>query len=282
MITTQNTYMKTHRKLFELTNKTVEQILSKFDIKENCTCSLNNLSKLYQAWCISIPFDNLMKTVKIADNINAELPGITAEEFFHNWLEYGVGGTCWAGNGAIFALLQTLGYNAEFIAGCMLSDPLDKSLSLGHGSIIVTLDGDEFLIDATMLHGKPIPLLPSESTNKTFYFGVSKQDDKLQIKWQPLGRTYSFFQINKRNLLESEILTLHEASRGLSKFNGSPIIRLAKSSSIIGIVRGDFIKRDEYGVETFQNQAQFSFSQILTNDFGITQSFSDQLVKSLK
>lgn len=282
MKTLLNIRRKTSKPLFELTNETSELVLKKLNIKEIDQCSLNNLSKFYQEWCRLIPFDNLMKTHKLVADINASLPGVTAEEFFCDWLKYGVGGTCWAGNGAIFALLRTMGYNAEFVAGCMLSDPLDKSSSLGHGSIIVTLDEGEFLIDATMLHGVPINLVPNESSNKTFYFRVERRDDKFQIKWRPLGRNYSFFQINKRNLVESEIFTLHEASRGLSKFNGSPIIRMARSSSLIGVVRGDLIIRDEQGVETFQNADQFCFSQTLVNKFYINQEFSNQIVNSLK
>lgn len=282
METILNIRRKSFQPLFELTNGTVERVLKKLNVEEVSQCSISNLSKFYQAWCRLIPFDNLMKTHKLSTDINASLPGITAEEFFCNWLKYGVGGTCWAGNGAIFALLRTLGYNAEFIAGCMLSDPLDKSSSLGHGSIIITLDEGAFLIDATMLHGVPIHLVPNESANKTFYFRVEKRDDKFQIKWQPLGRNYSFFQINKRNLVESEILTLHEASRGLSKFNGSHLIRMARSSSLIGIVRGSLIVRDEQGVETFQNSDQFCFPQTLVNDFGINREFSNQIVNSLR
>lgn len=56
---------------------------------------------------------------------------------------------------------------------------------------------------------------------------------------------------------------------------------MARSSSLIGVVRGDLIIRDEQGVETFQNIDQFCFSQTLVNDFCINQEFSNQLINSL-
>ncbi len=268
--------------LFELSNETIEQVLKRLGIKKDVECSLENLAQLYQAWCTLIPFDNLMKTYRLAIDINAPLPGITAEEFFYDWFKHGVGGTCWAGNGALFALLKALKYRAEFIAGCMLADPLDTSSSLGHCSVVVTLDEREFIIDATLLHEIPIPLIPNESISPTFYFNVKKQRETLQIKWKPLGRKYSYFQINKRNLAQSEIFALHKASRGLSKFNGSPLIRMVKENTMIGIVKGVLIVRDNKGVEGFQSHDQFHFSQTLVNAFGIKQEFTNQLITSLK
>lgn len=55
---------------------------------------------------------------------------------------------------------------------------------------------------------------------------------------------------------------------------------MAKENTMIGIVKGALIVRDNKGVERFYYQ--FNFAQTLVNSFGLNKKFTNQLLTSLK
>jgi arylamine N-acetyltransferase len=83
------------------------------------------------------------------------MPGLSAADFFRNWLENGSGGTCWPSSNALFTLLYTLGFDARRVAGSMFDLP-----DINHGSVKVKIDGRDWLVDSGMLTNKPLPLTP--------------------------------------------------------------------------------------------------------------------------
>ncbi|XTZ40607.1 arylamine N-acetyltransferase [Salmonella enterica] len=87
------------------------------------------------------------------------LPGLTPEDFYNHWLRYGVGGTCWAGHGALYALLKHLGFDVYPAISRMLSTPTPSSDSPGHGTLVVYLSGEPHIVDSTIYHGCPLPLI---------------------------------------------------------------------------------------------------------------------------
>jgi hypothetical protein len=79
-----------------------ERVLMKLGLSEYPTPTLDGLRALYAAWCRKVPFDNVRKLIHIHHHDPAPLPGDDATDFFEAWLTYGTGGTCWAGNGALY------------------------------------------------------------------------------------------------------------------------------------------------------------------------------------
>ena len=82
------------------------------------------------------------------------LPGSTSDGFFEAWLEHGTGGTCWAGNGALHDLLEALGFDVARAIATMLPSPEIRGPN--HGTVIVTVDGERWIADASILSGEPI------------------------------------------------------------------------------------------------------------------------------
>ncbi len=91
----------------------VERVLAKLGLAAAPRADLGGLAALYAAWCRSVPFDNVRKLIHVRAAYPAPLPGDTPEDFFDAWLAHGTGGTCWAGNGALCALLESPGFRAR-------------------------------------------------------------------------------------------------------------------------------------------------------------------------
>lgn len=79
----------------------------------------DGLRRIYQAWCRSVPFDNVRKLIVLHGDPGAPLPGMDAEEFFTAWLQHGCGGTCWPSATALHALLAAVGFDPRLVAASM-------------------------------------------------------------------------------------------------------------------------------------------------------------------
>jgi len=120
---------------------------------------LEGLTAVYGAWCSRVPFDNIRKLIALHGGRSGPLPGLGAEDFFDAWLAHGTGGTCWPSANALHALLDSTGFASRRVTASMF----DKG-EPSHGTTIVTIDGDEHLVDSSMLTGTPLPLDPAGPT----------------------------------------------------------------------------------------------------------------------
>ena len=136
----------------------VERVLAKLRLRQQPTLDLVGLNLVYAAFSGNVPFDNVQKRIWFAGPQTTPLPGGDANEFFNNWLQYGTGGTCWPLNGAMYALLHALGFQARRIAGSVIVEGYPQGAN--HGSVLVTLDGISYLVDAWMASFKVLPLVP--------------------------------------------------------------------------------------------------------------------------
>jgi N-hydroxyarylamine O-acetyltransferase len=134
-----------------LSSTAVDQVVERLGFAERPSADLAGLHAVYSAWCRRVPFDNLRKLVGLHFAM-PELPGIHPDDFFAAWQLTGAGGTCWGSNNAIHALLDGLGFDARRFAASMFDGDIN------HGTTIVTIDGDSWLVD-TAVHGDvPVPL----------------------------------------------------------------------------------------------------------------------------
>ena len=133
----------------------LERVLSKLGLSEPPSPTLEGLRTLYPAWCRTVPFDNIRQLMHRRSHDPSPMPGGDATEFFEAWLGYGTGGTCWAGNGALHAVLVSLGFEAIRGMGTMHAAPEAPPT---HGTVVVTCERSRYLVDASILHGAPLPL----------------------------------------------------------------------------------------------------------------------------
>jgi hypothetical protein len=139
--------------------------------------NLGGLRRLYGAWCAKVSFDNLLKLLHVTERWPGRRPGSTGTDFFRDWIEYRTGGTCWAGNGALFELCRALGFRVERAFATMLPSPDTPGPHRGlpgqrrdgsgathsrggpnQGSVIATLPEGRFVADASILSGAPLAI----------------------------------------------------------------------------------------------------------------------------
>lgn len=220
----------------QLAPELVEQVLMKMGFSEPPSVDTAGLSNLYEAWCHKIPFDNIRKRIHLAENNPLPLPGHDDTEFYREWLRFGVGGTCWAGNAALSALLDALGFICKRGTATMLTGSKQPP---NHGTVFVQCGGDQFLLDASMLHNTPLLLTPNQPSainHPAWGLTCFLLDHHWAIRWRPLhmldGCTC---RIEEFSVTRNSFRQLNEASRTNSPFNDSLYIRLNAEKSVMGI-----------------------------------------------
>ena len=138
----------------------VEAVLAKLGLKNRPTLDIAGLNTVYAAICGSIPFDNIQKRIWFASDRKKPATGGDPGEFFENWVRHGTGGTCWPSNGGMYALARALGFRARRIAGSVIVPNYPQGAN--HGSVLVTLDGVDYVFDLTFGSFKVLPLIPGQ------------------------------------------------------------------------------------------------------------------------
>lgn len=228
--------------IVEIESSQVEQVLQRLGLSARPTSDLEGLKSLYEAWCRSVPFDNVRKLIALGAGSADRLPGDDPADFFDTWLQYGVGGTCWAGNGALCALLQSLGFDAYRGAATMMVAP---DLPPNHGTVVVRLPQGQFLVDASILFVEPLPLVDGrESSIDHGAWGVRGHwlDDKFAVRWRALHREdFIDCRLDEWPVDAGRFRAQHEATRAWSPFNFELTCNLVRNDGRIGIAGGQAI-----------------------------------------
>ncbi len=198
------------------------------------------LARVYAAWCRSVPFDNVLKRLWLEERWPGRLPGSTPVDFFRDWLEYRTGGTCWAGNGALFALLRALGFRVELGAATMLSAP--DTPGPNHGTVVVTLEEGRFIADASILSGAPLRLPePGEPppAPTAALPAVQIAAGRAVILWRTVRQPEGFpCRIERIGLGAGEWDALHQHTGTWSPFNFATSARLNRGDDVLGYGAG--------------------------------------------
>ena len=141
----------------------VERVLTKLGLHQRPALDLAGLNALYAAFSANVPFDNIQKRIWFASSQITPLPGGDPNEFFSNWLQHGTGGTCWPLNGAMYSLARALGFDARRIVGSVIVEGYPRGAN--HGSVLVNLDGINYLVDAWMAAFKVLPLISGKPSS---------------------------------------------------------------------------------------------------------------------
>jgi len=217
----------------------VEEVLTFLDCPAVPDLTPAGLTSIYRAWCRAVPFDNIRKLIAIRNGTPGPLPGDDPLDFFNALLDDAVGGTCWAGNGALCALLQSLGFDAVRAVGTMLVAP---NIPPNHGSVLVRLGRDRFVTDASIMSVEPVRVVPGESTSVEHpAWGVAGHwlDGAFAIRWQPLGRDGTIdCRMDSFEVDAARFRAQHEATRSWSPFNTELMFNLVTEDGRIGVASG--------------------------------------------
>lgn len=210
----------------------------------------DGLARLYRAWCRRVPFDNLRKRLHIHLADPGPLPGDSAEDFFDAWLATGAGGTCWAGNGALCALLRGLGFPARRGVATMLPPEPPPDFPPNHGTVSVDFGDGAWVVDASILHDQPLRLEAATPEHPAWGTGLREEGGRWHLHWRPLGRPHFMdCRIETLDAAPDEFAHRHERSRTHSHFNHAVTFRVNRADGLAGIVMGQAVARDAAGVD---------------------------------
>jgi N-hydroxyarylamine O-acetyltransferase len=226
---------------------TVAAVLERLELEPPAP-DLEGLRAVYAAWCRSVPFDNVLKLIHLAEGTPGPLPGSTADAFFGGWLEHGTGGTCWSGNGALHDLLDALGFTVDRVIATMLSSP--QVTEPNHGSVAATVEGERWLVDASILGGVPILLPEPDACVESTQAGGAVPDDgplprlewlegRPAVRWRTPSAPDGFHcRIERIGAGAAEWDARHERTRDWSPFNYQLTVRLLDGGTAVGVARG--------------------------------------------
>ena len=259
-----------------LSKSLIERILGKLGLNENPSLDLNGLRSIYGAWCDKVPFDNSRKLIHLKLNDPSPLPGDEPVDFFESWLRFGTGGTCWVGNGALHALLRAVGFNACRGVATMAVAP---NLPPNHGTVIVDYEGQNYILDASILHRVPLPMVQGTKTdNPAGGVELRKVDGHWQIRWRPLHMPeglecrIDYFPSNAEDFRER-----HEQTRPWSPFNYGLYFRTLRGDQVIGIANGQRLVLGAAGTVGSDQLTPDQRIEVLVNELGLSEEIARQL-----
>jgi N-hydroxyarylamine O-acetyltransferase len=230
-------------KTAELSIDLLERVLLRLGLSDRPAPTLDGLRTLYAAWCRKVPFDNVRKLIHVRHRDPGPLPGDDAADFFEAWLIYGTGGTCWAGNGALHALLVSLGFGASRGIGTMLVAP---HVPPNHGTVLVACDETRYVVDASILHSEPLRLdeyRPTEVSHPAWGVRCSRHDGDWYIRWRPVHMPDGLdCRIDHMHVPRETFRELHEQTRPWSPFNYELYARLIRGDAVVGVANGQRVE----------------------------------------
>lgn len=253
----------------------VERVLAKLGFKDRPALSLDGLNRLCAALCGSIPFDNVRQRIWLEGDRKLPAPGGDPIEFFENWLRHGTGGTCWPLNGGACALARALGFHARRIAGFVVGPRYP------HGSLLVDLDGVEYLLDLAFGGFQVLPRMPgrraSTGAGINDFSAEPLESGIYEIRFR-LGWTSTHLKFRTEPACEpvnhAFFLARYDESTGFGIFRDSLLAMRRFAGSIVTIGRRNMIvlSADESSSKTQLNVVQRN--EILVGRLG----YSEEIV----
>jgi N-hydroxyarylamine O-acetyltransferase len=258
-----------------MTPETVAAVLERLGI-ERPARDLAGLRTVYAAWCRGVPFDSVLKMIHVAEKRTGPLPGSTSEDFFAAWIRWGVGGTCWAGNGALHDLLAALGFEVERVIATMMPG---QSRAPNHGSVAVRLEGSRWLADASMLTGEPIRIpeqgepAPGGPLPRFEWL-----DGRPALVWRTLRDPEGFpCRIEWTGAGSDEWDDFHARTGAWSPFNYELSARLVRGTATIGVSPGYRFAIEADGTMTSSPQDHAARRRFLVEELGIAEELASRL-----
>ncbi len=262
----------------------VERSLSSLGLTRRPTLDLAGLNALYSAWSGKVPFDNVRKRIWFASDQTTPLPGQDPIEFFENWLTHGTGGTCWPNSGAVYALLRSLRFDARRIAGSMIEPGEKNTMAGGHGSVLVTLDRADYLVDASILAFEALPLVPGvrASTGKGIHqihaVPIAEGFDVLWYPAQARDRPVRFRTDPRFDPVDHAFfLDGYGRSKRSGPFNDALYICRRFPDSILTVGRKNRIAVAADAAVTVTKLGDAGRKRVLINELGLSEEIVDKL-----
>ena len=252
-----------------------EKVLQRLGFGNEPEKNLSGLGAAYRVWCETVPFDNAAKLIALATGAKGKLPGIDAQEFFINFVEHGIGGTCWPSSNALYSLFHDIGFEVKRLAGSMRDTGI-----ISHGTTNAHIDGADWLIDSSMLTRDPLPLsFDLHIGSDPVWGGEVEYADDTHIIWWDAVPAPEFIPCR---LLPHDVdydfyLARYEASRTRSPFNERIYVRRNFPDSILVITGNRHFVKSSTGIEA-KLLAESELEERLESEAG----FSSHIIEKLR
>lgn len=264
----------------------LERVLERLGVIQHPGIDLPGLNAIYAAVSGRIPNDNIQKRIWFAGDRTTPVTGGDPGEFFENWLLHGTGGTCFPINGATAALLEALAFPVRRVTSTMMVPGASRGDST-HGTLIATLDGTDYLVDAQLAGFEVLPLLPGEETRTCSGIHAMSAvpiEDGFEVRFHS-GRTRDRefrFQTEPENdpVDHARFLTLYDRSakvEGYSPFNTALYISRHFRDSVLSIHRDRKILVAADGSVTSTELEDTQRTRVLVEEFGISEEVTRAL-----
>jgi arylamine N-acetyltransferase len=257
-----------------LTPATTEATLQRLGLSDAPKPDLAGLNQVYGAWCEHVHFDNVVKRIHLASGSAEPIPNGPPEAFFASYLEHGTGGTCWGSSGALFALLDALGFDARRGSGAMrddLSGPVHS-----HGTVLVRVDNTDYWVDSSMLTMRAFSTEHGIDDDPLHATRIEPADPLFRVWW-----THPFLdEMLGCLLLEDDVthehyLARYEWSRGQSPFNAALYAVRSSADTRVTLAFGQRFERTVDGVSS--RPLVDDRCQVLTEEFGYSEAIVSRL-----
>jgi N-hydroxyarylamine O-acetyltransferase len=172
-------------------------VVARLGLRPPIPLTADGLQHVFRAWCRSTGYDNVGLALRAAAGNEGAVPGFPAQQYFENWLAHGMSNLCFANSEALRALLRHLGFAAERCRGSMGSS-VSVLGAYKHGSVVVNIDSETYLVDPTFLAEHPLRLVAGQRTSAGVRPLRIWSDTDGTIRWQiPQGRFNAVFTVEE-------------------------------------------------------------------------------------
>lgn len=242
---------------------------------------LNGLTRLYRSWLQTIPFCGSRKRRYYGADTErpGPLPVMTAQDFVDAFLAEGTGGTCFPTAEALYQMLRSCGFEARRAIGSMLDFP--QIPGPNHGTVVVAIDGCDYLVDPFFGSIDPLPLDGSAREAGPSHVSIRLEladgvGEMPVILWRfHTGREWFRFGFDPRYPEVSHALFTerYEKSGGSnSVFNSHLYISRHDDGEVLTIFRGSFYRLKRDGTIDKRSIEMAERDGILVDRFGLAEA----------
>jgi N-hydroxyarylamine O-acetyltransferase len=252
----------------------LEAAIVRLDLAWPVPHTLEGLQGVYRAWCRGIGCDSVGLALRSVPSSLDDTVGFPAENYFRRWLAFGVGDLCFANAEALVTLLRHLKYRAVRVIGSM-------GPNARHGSVVVTLDGESYLVDPTFLAEQPLLLRNGERTTAgegplriwangdgTVKWPLPQGRIEVVFKIEEVGCDFRTFQEHEEEVLPGAVHPRSRMSRLARMYKDRLFIRRNVDGGTRTYDNGKVVVKTGRHLQVRKVHRE-EFARLLTSEFGI-------------